>query len=147
MKGRYLPIPWQSLAIPQSFSEVIKVDSVRTFIYGPFAVSFEYRDDSSLSLEKNWPEPSDEYALYLEIIKKDKEMLWSWYSNRYHYFLPDHSASFHNNVLYLVCNTENGRFRHVSFKPLTQTEWVSFLGSELPESMEERVRLISERYW
>ena len=147
MDNKYLPSPWQSLTIPGSFSEVIKVDSVRTLIYGPFAVSFEYRDDSILNLERIWPEHADEYALYLEIIMEDKEKLWSWCSNRYHYFLPDHSASFQNNVLNFVCNTENGRFKHLSFKPLTQTEWVSFLGSELPESMEERVKLISKKYW
>lgn len=147
MDNKYFPSPWQSLAIPQSFSEVVNVDSVRTLIYGPFAVSFEYRDDSSLTLENVWPEHSAEYALYLEIIKEDEEILWSWCSNRYHYFLPDHSASFHDNVLNIVCNTENGRFKHLSFKPLTETEWVSFLGSDLPKSMEERVNLISKKYW
>ena len=147
MNNKYLPSPWQALAIPRSFSEVISVDSVSTQIYGPFSVAFEYRDDSFLNPEIVWSEHSGEYALYLEIFKDDKEKAWRWYSNRCHYFLPDHSASFQNNVLNFVCNTENGRFKHLSFKPLTQTEWVSFLGSDLPESMEERVKLISKKYW
>ena len=147
MNNKYLPSPWQALAIPRSFSEVISVDSVSTQIYGPFSVAFEYRDDSFLNPEIVWSEHSGEYALYLEIFKDDKEKAWRWYSNRCHYFLPDHSATFQNNVLNFVCNTENGRFKHLSFKPLTQTEWVSFLGSELPESMEERVKLISKKYW
>ena len=147
MDNKYLPSPWQSLTIPRSFSEVIKVDSVRTLIYGPFAVNFEYRDDSILNLETTWPEHADEYALYLEIIMEDKEKLWSWYSNRYHYFLPDHSAYFHDDVLHFVCTTQNKRFKHVSFKSLTNKEWVDFLGDDLPESMEERVKLISKKYW
>ena len=147
MDNKYLPSPWQSLTIPRSFSEVIKVDSVRTLIYGPFAVSFEYRDDSSLNLERIWPEHADEYALYLEIIAEGKEMLWSWCSNRYHYFSPDRSACFQDNVLHFVCTTQNERFKHVSFKSLTNKEWVDFLGNELPESMEERVKLISKKYW
>jgi hypothetical protein len=75
MDNKYLSSPWQSMAIPRSFSEVIKVDSVRTLIYGPFKVSFEYRDDSVLNLERIWPKHADEYALYLEIIMEDKEML------------------------------------------------------------------------
>ena len=148
MDNKYLPSPWQSLTIPRSFSEVIKVDSVRTLIYGPFAVNFEYRDDSILNLERIWPEHADEYALYLEIIMEDKEKLWSWCSNRYHYFLPDHSAYFQDNVLHFVCTTtQNERFKHVSFKSLTNKEWVDFLGDDLPESMEERVKLISKKYW
>ena len=147
MDNKYLPSPWQSLTIPRSFSEVIKVDSVRTLIYGPFAVNFEYRDDSILNLERIWPEHADEYALYLEIIMGDKEKLWSWYSNRYHYFLPDHSAYFQDNVLHFVCTTQNERFKHVSFKALTSREWVNFLGDDLPDSMEERVRLISKKFW
>jgi hypothetical protein len=147
MDNKYLPSPWQSLTIPRSFSEVIKVDSVRTLIHGPFAVSFEYRDDSILNLERIWPEHADEYALYLEIIMEDKEKLWSWYSNRYHYFLPDHSAYFQDNVLHFVCTTQNERFKHVSFKALTSREWVNFLGDDLPDSMEERVRLISKKFW
>ena len=147
MDNNYLPSPWQSLTIPRSFSEVIKVDSVRTLIYGPFAVSFEYRDDSSLNLERIWPEHADEYALYLELIAEDKETLWSWCSNRYHYFSPDRSACFQDNVLHFVCTTQNERFKHVSFKSLTNKEWVDFLGNELPESMEERVKLISKKYW
>ena len=48
---------------------------MRTLIYGPFKVSFEYRDDSVLNLERIWPKHADEYALYLEIIMEDKEML------------------------------------------------------------------------
>ena len=147
MDNKYLPSPWQSLTIPRSFSEVIKVDSVRTLIYGPFKVSFEYRDDSVLNLERIWPKHADEYALYLEIIMEDKEMLWSWYSNRYHYFLPDHSAHFQDDILHFVCTTQNKRFKHVSFKSLTDEEWVDFLGSDLPESMEERVKLIAKKYW
>jgi len=147
MDNKYLPSPWQRLTIPRSFSEVIKVDSVRTLIHGPFAVSFEYRDDSILNLERIWPEHADEYALYLEIIMEDKEKLWSWYSNRYHYFLPDHSAYFQDNVLHFVCTTQNERFKHVSFKALTSREWVNFLGDDLPDSMEERVRLISKKFW
>lgn len=147
MDNKYLPSPWQRLTIPRSFSEVIKVDSVRTLIHGPFAVSFEYRDDSILNLERIWPEHADEYALYLEIIMEDKEKLWSWYSNRYHYFLPDHSAYFQDNVLHFVCTTQNERFKHVSFKALTNREWVNFLGDDLPDSMEERVRLISKKFW
>jgi hypothetical protein len=147
MDNKYLPSPWQRLTIPRSFSEVIKVDSVRTLIHGPFAVSFEYRDDSILNLERIWPEHADEYALYLEIIMEDKEKLWSWYSNRYHYFLPDHSAYFQDNVLHFVCTTQNERFKHVSFKALTSREWVDFLGDDLPDSMEERVRLISKKFW
>ena len=147
MDNKYLPSPWQSLTIPRSFSEVIKVDSVRTLIYGPFKVSFEYRDDSVLNLERIWPKHTDEYALYLEIIMEDKEKLWSWYSNRYHYFLPDHSAYFQDNILHFVCTTLNERFKHVSFKSLTDEEWVDFLGSDLPESMEERVKLITKKYW
>ena len=147
MDNKYLPSPWQSLTIPRSFSEVIKVDSVRTLIYGPFAVNFEYRDDSILNLETTWPEHADEYALYLEIIAEDKEMLWSWCSNRYHYFSPDRSACFQDNVLHFVCTTQNERFKHVSFKSLTNKEWVDFLGDDLPESMEERVKLISKKYW
>jgi hypothetical protein len=147
MDNKYLPSPWQRLTIPRSFSEVIKVDSVRTLIHGPFAVSFEYRDDSILNLERIRPEHADEYALYLEIIMEDKEKLWSWYSNRYHYFLPDHSAYFQDNVLHFVCTTQNESFKHVSFKSLTNREWVDFLGDDLPDSMEERVRLISKKFW
>ena len=147
MDNKYLPSPWQSLTIPRSFSEVIKVDSVRTLIYCPLAVSLEYRDDSSLNLERIWPEHADEYALYLELIAEDKETLWSWCSNRYHYFSPDHSAYFQDNILHFVCTTQNERFKHVSFKSLTNKEWVDFLGDDLPESMEERVKLISKKYW
>lgn len=147
MDNKYLPSPWQAVAIPLSFSEVISVDSARTLIYGPFAVAFEYRDSESLNLDIVWSEHSGEYALYLEIFKRDKEKLWSWYSNRYHYFMPDHLAYFQDNVLHFVCTTQNERFKHVSFKSLTNKEWVDFLGDDLPESMEERVRLISKKYW
>ena len=147
MDNHYFPIPWQSLAIPRSFSEVIKEDSTRTYIYGPFSVYFEYRDDASVNVKKVWPEHSDEYALCLEIIKEDRNNLWSWYSNRYHYFSPDHTAYFQDDILHFVCSTQNERFKHVSFKPLTQTEWSNFLGSDFPESAQERVDLVVKKYY
>ena len=147
MDNKYLPSPWQAVAIPLSFSEVISVDSARTLIYGPFAVAFEYRDSEFSNLDIVWSEHSGEYALYLEIFKKDEEKLWSWYSNRYHYFMPDHLAQFHGDTLQFVCSTQNGRFKHVSFKALNQSEWVNFLGDKLPESMEDRVKMITEKYW
>ena len=75
MNNKFLPSPWQALAIPRSFSEVISVDSVSTQIYGPFSVAFEYRDDSFLNPEIVWSEHSGEYALYLEYSKKMKKRL------------------------------------------------------------------------
>lgn len=147
MTNRYFPNPWQSLAIPSSFSEVVKEDSGRTYIYGPFSVDFEYRDDASVNLEKVWPEHSEEYALCLEIIAENGDNLWSWFSNRYHYFLPDHSAYFQDDILRFVCTTPNERFKHVSFRPLTRTEWSKFLGSDLPESFQERVNLVIKKYY
>lgn len=147
MSNRYFPYPWQSLAIPSSFSEVIKEHSGRTCIYGPFSVDFEYRDDASVNLEKVWPEDSEEYALYLEIIGENGNNLWSWYSNRYHYFSPDHSAHFQNDILRFVCTTQNERFKHVSFRPLSGSEWSKFLGSDLPESFQERVNLVIKKFY
>ncbi len=147
MDNKHLPSPWQTLAIPHSFSEVIHVDSSRTRIYGPFAVAFEYRDDASLDLDIFWPNHAGEYALCLEISKEEEEMNWSWYSNRVHNFLPDELAQFQGNTLHFVCSAQNRGFKHVSFKALDESEWINFLGSELPQSMEERVKLITEKYW
>lgn len=147
MDNHYFPNPWERLVIPKSFSSVIKEDSSRTYIYGPFSVYFEYREDASINLEKVWPEHSDEYALCLEIIKEDGNNVWAWYSNRYHYFSPDHSAYFQGDILHFVCHSPTNRFKHVSFKPLTQIEWLDFLGSDLPESFQERIDLFIKKYY
>jgi len=146
MEDNHFPSPWGSLLIPKRFSEVIKVETGRTLIYGPFALRFEYRDDSSSILDKPWPQYSDEYALYLELHTGENGM-WSWFSNRYHYFLPDKGVFFQKDVLHCVCTEQDRRFKHLAFKPLTQTEWSSFLGNELPESVEERIRIITGKFW
>ncbi len=147
MDDKQLPSPWQALTIPRSFSEVIHVDPTQTRIYGPFAVAFEYRNDASLNLDILWPNHSGEYALCLAISKEEKEMNWSWYSNRVHNFLPDQSAQFHGNTLHFVCGAQHRGFKHISFKALDESEWINFLGPELPQSMEDRVKLVTEKYW
>lgn len=146
MGDKYLPNPWQGLRIPSEFSEVIKTEGTRTQIYGPFGVEFEYRDTADFNLHKKWTARCDEFALYIEAIGTHERGYWSWFSNRYHYFSPD-SAHFEDDILTVVCSERDGRYRHLFFRPLTSQEWETYLGRELPESMEERVTLITQKYW
>lgn len=146
MGDKYLPSPWQGLRIPSKFSQVIKIESSRTQIYGPFGVESEYRDTAELNLRKKWQENCDEIALYIEAFDTHNRGNWSWFSNRYHYFSPDF-AHFEDNILTFVHCLSEGRYRHLFFRPLTSLEWETYLGHELPESMEARVALITQRYW
>jgi len=146
MENKYFPSPWDDVLMPKGFSEVLKFEIRRTLIYGPFAIRFEYKSDSSSNLDKPWPQYSDEYALYLQL-EAEENGLWSWFSNRYHYFRPDVDVFFNEDTLHCVCTEYGDKFKHLAFKPLTQTEWSAFLGSELPESMEERLRIVTEKFW
>lgn len=146
MVDNTIPTPAGDVVVPHSFALVQNMEPGRLKILGPFAFYFEISDKSNVNSDMKVFDDTEEFALFIETFSREGEVLWAYFTNRYHYFVPDGGVSIQGEALSAVCRL-NEAFRHLFFRKLTESEWVSFLGEELPTSHAARLELFINKYY
>lgn len=146
MVDNKMPTLTGDVVVPKSFALVENVEPGRIKIMGPFAFYFEVSDESNLKSDASYFADTQEFALYIETFSREGEVLWAYLTNRYHYFIPDGGVSVQGEVLSAVCRL-NEAYRHLFFRKLMESEWVSLLGEDLPTSHAARLEKFINKYY
>ena len=122
--------PWQNVSIDEDFGHHgfgVPTDAFRV-LWGPFAVLDIGDDFMTEGLIDEWMKYTDNFTIDIrDISSTDDEIIWQWFSNRDHRFVPELEPVFENGVLKCrtTINNTEGRssYRNYWFREPNELEW------------------------